>query len=67
MMANYGRGWGDGYESQSTESVEAHWDREAKAEGDHAWLDRSPRQKRLQSEQGLTAGEYADEKQEGGK
>ena len=60
-MANYGRGWTDGYGSQSAESVEAHWDREAMAEGDWGWLDKSPRQKRLQSEQGLKPSDYADD------
>lgn len=60
-MANYGRGWGDGYGSQSSDSVEAHWDREAKAEGDWDWLSKSPRQKRLRDEQGLRPDQYADE------
>lgn len=45
-MSNYGRGWNDGYSGQSAESIEEHWDNEAKAEGDWEWLEKSPRQKR---------------------
>ena len=58
-MANYGRGWGDGYGSQSRESVEEHWDREAHAEGDWDWLSKSPRQQRLRAQQGLRDDEFA--------
>lgn len=46
-MANYGRGWGDGYGSQSQEAIEKHWDDEAKRDGDWEWLEKSPRQKRI--------------------
>lgn len=41
-MANYGRGWGDGYGGQSKQSIEEHEDRVAQAEGDFDWLDKSP-------------------------
>lgn len=41
-MANYGRGWGDGYGSQSKDSVQDFWDKEALKEGDWEWLDKSP-------------------------
>ena len=50
-MANYGRGWGDGYGSQSKESIEEHWDEEAKREGDFDWLEKSPRQKRIREQE----------------
>ena len=50
-MANYGRGWDDGYGGQSRESVEEHWDDEAKREGDYDWLDKSPRQRRLREQE----------------
>ena len=59
-MANYGRGGGDGYGSQSREATEEHWDREARAEGDWDWLARSPRQQRLRAEQGLRDDEFAE-------
>ena len=50
-MANYGRGWNDGYGSQSKESIEEYWDEEAKREGDWEWLEKSPRQKRLKEQE----------------
>ena len=51
FMANYGRGWNDGYGSQSQESIEEYWDEEAKREGDWEWLEKSPRQKRLKEQE----------------
>lgn len=58
-MGNYGRGWGDGYGSQSSESIEKNWDEEAAREGDWDWLSKSPRQQRLRQEQGLDNDQYA--------
>ena len=56
-MANYGRGWGN-----DTPEDQAKYDDETAArEGDWEWLDRSPRQKRLQAEQGLRSCDYAVE------
>lgn len=60
-MGNYGRGWGDGYGHPSSESQEAHWDREAMAEGDWEWLSKSPRQEKLRREQGITDESYVDD------
>ncbi len=60
-MANYGRGWEGGYGGQSAEDMDAHADREALRDGDWEWLDRSPRQRRLRAEQGLSNNDYADE------
>lgn len=60
-MANFGRGWGDGYGSQSDASVQAYQDEQALNEGDWEWLSKSPRQKRLREEQGLKPDEYAAE------
>jgi len=58
-MANYGRGWGDGYGHQSKESADRYADEEAVRDGDWAWLEKSPRQQRLRREQGLGNDEYA--------
>lgn len=58
-MANYGRGWGDGYGAQSKESADRHDDEEALRDGDWGWLEQSPRQKRLRQEQGLGPDEFA--------
>lgn len=60
-MANFGRGWGDGYGSQTSDTVEAYCDREARADGDWDWLDRSPRQNRLLAERSLPGGQYVDD------
>lgn len=49
-MANYGRGWEDGYRYQSSEAQEKFQDDEALGEGDWEWLERSPRQKRLREQ-----------------
>lgn len=60
-MANFGRGWNDGYGGQSQEAVEAYWDREALREGDWDWLSKSPRQKRLRRNQDITHDRVDDE------
>lgn len=60
-MANYGRGWSDGYGAQSAESQARYADEEARRDGDWGWLDQSPRQKKLRADQGLKSGEYANE------
>ena len=60
-MANYGRGWNDGYGSQSKEASEKYDDEQALAEGDWEYLENSARQRCLRGEQGLHPDQFAED------